>query len=100
MGSNKQPPAANPPKKDEEDRTKFLGYILPIFTDYAENNRIDPIVCYEVCHELELSVIENCRAKGIDGTEIEMHRQIAEMKWKASKEAMMRDEVLEDDDIK
>jgi hypothetical protein len=47
-------------KNDEnrEERAKFLGYITPIFfRDYAENNRIDPAVCYEVCHELELMMI-------------------------------------------
>jgi hypothetical protein len=29
----------------EEERAKFLGYIIPIITDYAENNRIDPAIC-------------------------------------------------------
>jgi hypothetical protein len=49
--------------KDREDRIKFLGYIVPIITDYAENNQIDPVVCYEVCHELELTMIEKSTGK-------------------------------------
>jgi hypothetical protein len=42
---------------NKEDKAKFLGYITPIIKDYTENNRIDPAVCYEVCHELELMMI-------------------------------------------
>jgi len=48
----------SPLDKDGVDRVKFLGYIIPIIIDYAENNRITPAVCYEVCHELELMMIE------------------------------------------
>ena len=48
----------NSPDKHKEDIANLLGYITPIITDYAENNRIDPAVCYEACHELELMMIE------------------------------------------
>ena len=50
----------------------------PIITDYAENNRIDPAVCYEACHELELMMIEKCKEKGINDHELEKHKQAAE----------------------
>jgi hypothetical protein len=39
----------NQSDKNKEERIKFLGYITPIITDYAENNLIEPAVCYEVC---------------------------------------------------
>jgi hypothetical protein len=71
------------PNEDELDRVKFLGYITPIITDYAENNQIAPVVCYEVCHELELMMIEKCKAKGISVHELEKHRHIAETSFKA-----------------
>jgi hypothetical protein len=71
--------------KDKEDRTKFLGYITPIITDYAENNRIYPAVCYEVCHELELMMIEKCKGKGMTTYELEKHEQSAETSFKAAK---------------
>ena len=64
----------NHSNKDREDRVRFLGYITPIITDYAENNQIDPAVCYEVCHELELMMIEKCKERGIDDRELEKHK--------------------------
>jgi hypothetical protein len=70
--------------QSDEDRIKFLGYITPIIIDYAENNQIDPAVCYEVCHELELIMIEKCKEKGINDYELEYHKQIAETSFKAS----------------
>ena len=77
--------------KDKEDRVKFLGYITPIITDYAENNQINPAVCYEVCHELELMMIEECKARGINGRELEKHKQAAETSFKVSKESLKKD---------
>jgi hypothetical protein len=56
MSGNKRPPE-NPPERDEDDKLKFL---IPLFMDFAEKNKVDPMVCYEVAHELELSLIENC----------------------------------------
>jgi hypothetical protein len=50
--------------QSDEERFKFLRYITPIIIDYAENNQIDPAVCYEVCHQLELMMIENVKKKG------------------------------------
>ena len=55
----------NQSNKNKEDRAKFLGYITPTITDYAENNQIDPAVCYEVCHELELLMMEKCKVIGM-----------------------------------
>jgi hypothetical protein len=43
------------------------------------------MVCYEVAHELEMSLIENCRLKGFENGEIEVHKHIAEMNWKTWK---------------
>jgi hypothetical protein len=77
--------------KDKEDRVKFLGYITPIITDYAENNQINPAVCYEVCHELELMMIEKCKARGINGRELEKHKQAAETSFRVSKESLKKD---------
>lgn len=74
--------------KDKEDRVKLLGYLTPIITDYAENNRIEPDVCYEVCHELELVMIEKCKAKGMDAYELKKHKQAAEANFRASKESL------------
>jgi hypothetical protein len=65
-----------------------LGYLTPIITDYAENNRIEPDVCYEVCHELELVMIEKCKAKGMDADELKKHKQAAEANFRASKESL------------
>jgi hypothetical protein len=76
--------------KDRKDRVTFLGYITPIITDYAENNRIDPAVCYEVCHELELMMIEKCKERGINDSELEKHKQVAETSFKAAKESLER----------
>jgi hypothetical protein len=53
--------------------------------DFAEKNKIDPMVCYEVAHELEMSLIENCRLRGFENGEIEVHKHIAEMNWKTWK---------------
>ncbi|HEU4822810.1 MAG TPA: hypothetical protein VFS97_05235 [Nitrososphaeraceae archaeon] len=80
----------NQSDKDREDRNKFLGYITPIITDYAENNQIDLAVCYEVCHELELMMIEKCKVKGMNTNELEKHRQVAETSFKAAKESLKR----------
>ena len=76
--------------ENEDDRAKFLGYITPIITDYAENNQIDPAICYEVCHELELMMIEKCKAKGMNDSELEKHKQVAETSLKAAKESLKR----------
>jgi hypothetical protein len=81
----------NQSNKDKEDRVKFLGYITPIITDYAENNQINPAVCYEVCHELELMMIEKCKARGINGRELEKHKQAAETSFRVSKESLKKD---------
>jgi hypothetical protein len=75
----------NRSNKDREDRVKFLGYIIPIITDYAENNQINPAVCYEVCHELELMMIEKCKERGINDRELEKHKQAAETSFGALK---------------
>ena len=93
MSGNKRPPE-NPPEKDEDDKLKFQEYIIPLFMDFAEKNNIDPMVCYEVAHELELSLIENCMSKGFDKAEIEVHKHIAEMNWKTRKQEMVRDRRL------
>ena len=90
VSENTRPPE-NPPEKDEDDKVKFQEYILPLFMDFAKNNKIDPMVCYEVAHELELSLIEDCLSKGFNKAEIEVHKHIAEMDWKTRKEEMMRD---------
>jgi hypothetical protein len=74
--------------KNKEDRAKLLGYLTPIITDYAENNRIEPDVCYEVCHELELVMIEKCKAKDMDAYELKKHKQAAEANFRASKESL------------
>ena len=70
--------------KNEGDRANLLGYITPIITDYAENNRINPAVCYEVCHELELMMVEKCKAKGMN---THKHKQVAETGFKKSKQS-------------
>jgi hypothetical protein len=80
----------NQTDKDKEDRTEFLGYIIPIITDYAENNRIDSAVCYEVCHELELMMMEKCKEEGMNTYELEKHKQVAETSFKAYKESLKR----------
>lgn len=83
-------PPENPPEKDEDDKLKFQEHIIPLFMNFAKKNKIDPMVCYEVAHELELSLIEICMTKGFDEAEIEVHKHIAEMDWKTRKEEMMR----------
>ena len=71
----------------KEDRAKpWVSYSY--YTDYAENNRIEPDVCYEVCHELELVMIEKCKAKGMDAFELKKHKQAAEANFRASKESL------------
>jgi hypothetical protein len=80
----------NHSNKDREDRVKFLGYITPIITDYAENNQISPAVCYEVCHELELMMIEECKERGINDCELEKYKQAAEASFKAARESLKR----------
>jgi hypothetical protein len=73
---------------NKEDKAKFLGYITPIIKDYTENNRIDPAVCYEVCHELELIMMEECKAKGMTTHELEKHKELAETSFKATRESL------------
>lgn len=81
----------DPHDKDKNDRVKFLGYITPIITDYVENNQINPAVCYEVCHELELMMIERCKAKGINAAELEKRKQLTETAFKASIASLKKD---------
>jgi hypothetical protein len=81
----------NPPEKDEDDKLKFQEYIVPLFMDFAEKNKIDPMVWYEAAHELELSLIENRRLRGFHDADIEVHKLIAEMNWKTRKKEMIRD---------
>ena len=90
MSENKKPPE-NPPEKDEDDKVKFQEYIIPLFMDFAEKNKIDPMVRYEVAHELELSLIENWNSKGFQDADVEVHKLIAEMNWKTRKKEMIRD---------
>jgi hypothetical protein len=92
VSKNTRPPE-NPPEKDEDDKVKFQEYILPLFMDFAKDNKIDPMVCYEVAHELELSLIEDCLSKGFEKAEIEVHKHIAEMEWKTRKEKMLGDQL-------
>jgi hypothetical protein len=84
MSENKRPPE-NPPEKDEDDKLKFQQHIIPLFMNFAEKNKIHPMICYEVVHELEMSLIEICRLKGFENGEIEVHKYIAEMNWKTWK---------------
>ena len=74
--------------KNEEHRANLVGYITPNISDYAENNRINPAVCYEVCHELELMMIDKCKAKGMNTYELEKHTQVAETSFKESKQSL------------
>jgi hypothetical protein len=53
--------------------------------DYS---RINPAVCYEVCHELELMMIEKCKAKGMNTHDLEKHKQVAETSFKESKQSL------------
>ena len=86
--------SGDPYDKYKFDWVKFLGYITPIITDYAENNQINLVVCYEVCHELELVMKEKCKAKGINAEELKKHKQVVEISFKASKELLERDDKL------
>jgi hypothetical protein len=81
----------NSSKKYEQERVNLLGYITPILMDYAENNRVDPVVCYEVCHELELMVEEQCKAKGITTDELQCCKIAAEVNFKVSNDSLIRD---------
>jgi hypothetical protein len=81
----------NSSKKYEQERVNLLGYITPILMDYAENNRIDPVVCYEVCHELELMVEEQCKAKGITTDELQRCKIAAEVNFKVSNDSLITD---------
>jgi hypothetical protein len=38
-----------------------------------------------------MNMIEICQSKGIDSSELEMHRHIAEISWKASEESMAKE---------
>ena len=86
-------PPTNPRRtpKDDEDRVKLLDYIFPLFADFVERNSINPAIGYEVSCEIEMNMIEICQSKGIDSSELEMHRHIAEMNWKASEESMAKE---------
>jgi hypothetical protein len=81
----------NSSKKYKQERVNLLGYITPILMDYAENNRVDPVVCYEVCHELELMVEEQCKAKGITTDELQRCKIAAEVNFKVSNDSLIRD---------
>jgi hypothetical protein len=81
----------NSSKKYEQERVNLLGYITPILMDYAENNRVDTVVCYEVCHELELMVEEQCKAKGITTDELQRCKIAAEVNFKVSNDSLIRD---------
>jgi hypothetical protein len=81
----------NSSKKYEQERVNLLGYITPILMDYAENNRVDPVVCYEVCHELELMVEEQCKAKGITTDELQRCKIAAEVNFKVSNDSLITD---------
>jgi hypothetical protein len=83
----------NSSKNHEQERVNLLGYITPILLDYAENNRIDPIVCYEVCHELELMVAEQCKAKGITTDELQHYKLAAEVNFKVSNDSLIKDRI-------
>jgi hypothetical protein len=51
---------------------------------------LDPAVSYEVCHELELMMIEKCKAKGMNTYELEKHKQVAETSFKVARVTEMR----------
>jgi hypothetical protein len=80
----------NSSKKHEQERVNLLGYITPILMDYAENNKVDPVVCYEVCHELELMVEEQCKAKGITTDELQRYKMEAEVSFKMEAEVNIK----------
>lgn len=58
--------------------------------DYAENNRVD-LICYEVCHELELMVEEQCKVKGITTDELQRCKIEAEVNFKVSNDSLIKD---------
>jgi hypothetical protein len=76
-----------------QERINLLGYITPILMDYAENNRIDSVVCYEVCHELELLVAEQCKAKGITTDELQRYKLAAEVNFKVPNDSLIKDRI-------
>jgi hypothetical protein len=86
MSHSNPPPTPNRTSKDDEDQRKLLEYINPLLIDFAKKNRITPAICYEVCCELEMSLLEQCKSEGIDSAEMEMHRHVGEMNYKARKE--------------
>jgi hypothetical protein len=83
----------NSSKNHEQDRVNLLGYITPILMDYAENNRIHPVVCYEACHELELMIAEQCKAKGITTDELQHYKLAAEVNFKVSSDSLIKDRI-------
>jgi hypothetical protein len=38
-----------------------------------------------------MDIIELCQSKGIDSSELEMHRHMAEINWKVLKESMVKE---------
>ena len=89
MGTSIPPTTPERRPKDEEDRVKLLDYIFPLFADFVKKNSINPAIGYEVSCEIEMNMIELCQSKGIDSSELEIHRHIAEMNWKARKESIV-----------
>ena len=79
-------------RRQEEDRIKMIEYLGSKIAEFLKQNGIDPIIAYEVIYELELVMAEDCRAKGYRVTDLETHKQIAEMNFKAEKESIMRKE--------
>ena len=76
--------------KYKQDIDNLLGHITSILMDYVENNRIDLVLCYEVCHELELMIAEQCKAKGIKSDELQYRKFVAEVNFKASKDSLIK----------
>jgi hypothetical protein len=58
---------------------------------FVKENSINPAIGYEVSCEIEMNMIELCQSKGIDSSELEIHRHIAEMNWKARKESIVNE---------
>lgn len=98
MSYSKPPPTTNRSPKDDEDQKKLLEYVDPLLTDFAKKNRINPAICYEVCCELEMNLLEQCKSEGIDSAELEMHRHVGEMNYKSrkEKEALSKDNEISD----
>ena len=81
MGENKKLPE-NPPERMNMTSLSSKSILFHCLWTSLKKNNIDPMVCYEVAHELELSLTENCRSKGFHDADIEVHKLIAEMNWK------------------